>query len=133
MGEMPNPHIPHIPTFPTSATVSARTATGKAFGVSGKSVDYAKKVIDKGIPELAKAADEGRNKNANCPGVAIPDGSSRILVASVQNGGFFEASTPASSGSPKSSLGGATFVDTARTIGALSTGISLPSLRPRRA
>ena len=60
-------------------------------------------------------------------------GSSRILVASVQNGGFFEASTPASNGSPKSSLGGATFVETARTIAALSTGISLPSLRPRRA
>jgi ParB-like chromosome segregation protein Spo0J len=38
----------------------ARDAAGKAFGVSGKSVDYAKKVIDKGIPELAKAVDEGR-------------------------------------------------------------------------
>jgi len=46
-------------------------------------------------------------------------GSSRILVVSVQNGGFFEASTPASNGSPKSSLGGATFVETARTIDAL--------------
>gem|GEM_PF-5788238 len=60
-------------------------------------------------------------------------GFSRILVASVQHGGFLEASTPASNGSPKSSLGGATFVETARTIGALSTGISLPKLRPRRA
>ena len=39
-------------------------------------------------------------------------------MASIQNGGFFEASTPASNGSPKSSLGGATFVETARTIGA---------------
>jgi hypothetical protein len=38
----------------------ARDAAGKAFGVSGKSVDFAKKVIDKGIPELAKAVDEGR-------------------------------------------------------------------------
>jgi len=47
--------------------------------------------------------------------------------------GIFEASAPASKGSPKSSLGGATFVETARTIGALSTGISLPKLRPRRA
>ena len=65
--------------------------------------------------------------------VRFSKGSSRILVASVQNGGFFEASTPASNGSPKSSLGGATFVETARTIGALSTGISLPNLRPRRA
>lgn len=38
----------------------ARDAAGKAFGVSGKSVDFAKKVLDKGIPELAKAVDEGR-------------------------------------------------------------------------
>ena len=35
----------------------ARDAAGKAFGVSGKSVDFAKKVLDKGIPELAKAGD----------------------------------------------------------------------------
>ena len=40
-------------------------------------------------------------------------------MASVQNGGFSEASTPASNGSLKSSLGGATFVETARTIVAL--------------
>jgi hypothetical protein len=38
----------------------SRDAAGKAFGVSGRSVEYAKKVIDKGIPELAKAVDEGR-------------------------------------------------------------------------
>lgn len=38
----------------------ARDAAGKAFGVSGKSVDHAKRVIDKGIPELAKAVDSGR-------------------------------------------------------------------------
>jgi hypothetical protein len=42
------------------AKADARDAAGKAFGVSGKSVDFAKKVIDKGIPELAKAVDEGR-------------------------------------------------------------------------
>lgn len=39
---------------------TARDAAGKAFGVSGKSVDHAKRVIEKGIPELAKAVDEGR-------------------------------------------------------------------------
>lgn len=33
------------------AKADARDAAGKAFGVSGKSVDFAKKVIDKGIPE----------------------------------------------------------------------------------
>ena len=38
----------------------AREAAGKAFGVSGKSVDYATKVIEKGIPELAAAVDAGR-------------------------------------------------------------------------
>ena len=41
-------------------TARARDAAGKAFGVSGKSVDYATKVIEKGIPELAKAVDAGR-------------------------------------------------------------------------
>jgi ParB-like chromosome segregation protein Spo0J len=38
----------------------ARDLAGKAFGVSGKSVDHAKRVIEKGIPELAKAVDSGR-------------------------------------------------------------------------
>lgn len=38
----------------------ARDIAGKAFGVSGKSVDHAKRVIEKGIPELVKAVDEGR-------------------------------------------------------------------------
>jgi ParB-like chromosome segregation protein Spo0J len=38
----------------------ARDLAGKAFGVSGKSVDHAKRVLDKGIPELAKAVDSGR-------------------------------------------------------------------------
>lgn len=38
----------------------SRDLTGKAFGVSGKSVDHAKRVIEKGIPELARAVDEGR-------------------------------------------------------------------------
>jgi hypothetical protein len=38
----------------------ARDAVGKAVGVSGKSIDYATKVITKGIPELSRAVDEGR-------------------------------------------------------------------------
>jgi ParB-like chromosome segregation protein Spo0J len=38
----------------------ARDLAGKAFGVSGKSVDHAKRVLDNGIPELAKAVDSGR-------------------------------------------------------------------------
>jgi len=38
----------------------ARDAAGKAFNVSGKSVDYASKVLTKGTPELVKAVDEGK-------------------------------------------------------------------------
>ena len=76
--------------------------------------------------------------------VAFAKGSSRILVASVQNGGFLEASTPASNGSPmgvqkavsaeqRSSRLPALLARYWRAIGALLTGISLPKLRPRRA
>lgn len=38
----------------------ARDAVGKAVGVSGKSIDYATKVLANGTPELVKAVDEGR-------------------------------------------------------------------------
>lgn len=46
--------------LPDSIKGQARDIAGKAFGVSGKSVDHAKKVIDKGTPELIKAVDSGR-------------------------------------------------------------------------
>jgi hypothetical protein len=46
--------------LPDLKTGDARDQAGKAFGVSGKSVDHAKRVLDKGIPELAKAVDSGR-------------------------------------------------------------------------
>jgi len=46
--------------LPDLAKGDARDKAGKAFGVSGKSVDHATRVIEKGIPELAKAVDEGR-------------------------------------------------------------------------
>lgn len=38
----------------------ARDAAGKAVGVSGKSVDFATRVLEKGTPELVRAVDEGR-------------------------------------------------------------------------
>lgn len=38
----------------------SRDQVGKAFGVSGKSVDHATKIIENGTPELVKAVDEGR-------------------------------------------------------------------------
>lgn len=49
-----------VENLPPLEPAKARDAAGKAFGVSGKSVDHAKRVIEKGIPELAKAVDEGR-------------------------------------------------------------------------
>ena len=71
------------------------------------------------------------------------EGSSWILVARVrfdfglstseQGGGFLQASAPASNGRLKGNLGEQRLAGAARTIGALSTEISLPRLRPRRA
>ena len=49
-----------VENLPPSQPTKSRDAAGKAFGVSGKSVDHAKRVIEKGIPELAKAVDSGR-------------------------------------------------------------------------
>lgn len=41
-------------------TGDARDKAGKAVGVSGRSVDFATKVLNNGTPELIKAVDEGR-------------------------------------------------------------------------
>lgn len=46
--------------FPQQDHSTARDAAGKEFGVSGKSVDHATKVLEKGVPELIEAVDEGR-------------------------------------------------------------------------
>lgn len=46
--------------LPEGKKGESRNIAGKAFGVSGKSVDHAKKVIERGTPELVKAVDEGR-------------------------------------------------------------------------
>jgi hypothetical protein len=46
--------------LPELKTGDARDIAGKAFNVSGKSVDHATRVIEKGVPELVKAVDEGR-------------------------------------------------------------------------
>jgi hypothetical protein len=45
--------------LPERTKGDAREIAGEAFKVSGKSVDHASRVIEKGIPELAKAVDEG--------------------------------------------------------------------------
>jgi ParB-like chromosome segregation protein Spo0J len=49
-----------VPANLPEQKTDARDAVGKAVGVSGKTIDHATRVLDKGIPELAKAVDEGR-------------------------------------------------------------------------
>jgi hypothetical protein len=44
--------------LPESFSGQARDEVGKVLSVSGKSVDYATKVIQQGIPELVQAVDE---------------------------------------------------------------------------
>jgi hypothetical protein len=46
--------------LPDLKTGDARDQVGKTVGVSGKSIDYATKVIENGVPELVQAVDEGR-------------------------------------------------------------------------
>jgi len=52
--------LKNIPANLPESVGDARDLAGKAVGVSGKSIDHASRVIEKGIPELAKAVDEGR-------------------------------------------------------------------------
>jgi hypothetical protein len=59
------------------------------------------------------------------------NGKVKFEMADRFRDGFFEASAPASNGLLKGSLGEQRLVETARTIAALSTEMSLPRLRPR--
>ncbi|MBK8191625.1 MAG: ParB N-terminal domain-containing protein [Vampirovibrionales bacterium] len=54
-----NQHSPPV-NLPEGSKSDARDAAGKEFGVSGKSVDHATKVLEKGVPELIEAVEEGR-------------------------------------------------------------------------
>lgn len=47
-------------TLPEALKGDARDIAGKAVGVSGRTVGKAQQVIDHGVPELARAVDEGR-------------------------------------------------------------------------
>lgn len=71
-----------VENLPPSEPTKARDAAGKAFGVSGKSVDFAKRVIEQGIPELAKAVDDGRMAPASS-GKDSPNAAQRLLSLSV--------------------------------------------------
>lgn len=53
-------HNSKVENLPPLDKSKARDAAGKAVGVSGKSVDFAGKVLKQGTPELVKAVDEGR-------------------------------------------------------------------------
>lgn len=46
--------------LPDMQKTDARDAVGKVVGVSGKSIDYASRVIEKAEPEVVQAVDEGR-------------------------------------------------------------------------
>lgn len=46
--------------LPYSTKGQSRDKAGEVFGVSGKSVDYAKRVMEHGTPELAEAVDSGK-------------------------------------------------------------------------
>lgn len=48
-----------VPVNLPEQKTEAREAAGKALGVSGKSVDFAKKVLNEGTPELVRAVDRG--------------------------------------------------------------------------
>ena len=60
---------------------TARDKAGKAVGVSGKLVDRATKVIEKGAPELAKAVEEGRMSVSKAAEVAdLPEAEQKKVA-----------------------------------------------------
>ncbi len=56
-GSQPGATPANLPELPKG---DARDHVGKAFGVSGRSVDYATKVLKNAEPEVVKAVEEGR-------------------------------------------------------------------------
>jgi hypothetical protein len=89
----------------------ARDAAGKAFGVSGRSVDFATRVLERGTEELVKAVDEGRIAVSAAAVVAAdPPEEQRAFVAKsahrkyrpTKDGGEFGATTKREKGSTPS-------------------------------
>lgn len=78
--------LPHL-----NETGKARDKAGAAVGVSGKLIDNAAKVIDKGVPELERAVDEGRLSVSSAAEVADlePDVQKEIADKSKFQGGRF--------------------------------------------
>jgi ParB-like chromosome segregation protein Spo0J len=69
-------------TLPELRKGDARDAAGKAVGVSGKLIDSAAKVRKEGVPELAKAVEEGRISVSMAAKLADADSDTQNKVAS---------------------------------------------------
>lgn len=71
--------------------LKARDAAGKAVGVSGKLIDHAGKVKTKGVPELAKAVEEGRLSVTAAADIAdeTPEVQKKIAEAATFSGGRY--------------------------------------------
>lgn len=66
---------------------TARDHAAKAVGVSGKSIDYATKVLKTGVPELVQAVDEGRMAVSTAAIVASePEDTQRREATTTSNG-----------------------------------------------
>ena len=74
---------------PVSGSGKSRDQVGEAFGVSGYSVDRAKKVIADGIPDLAEAVDQGKVTVSRAADIAgFPKGDQKqLLDLAVARGG----------------------------------------------
>jgi hypothetical protein len=79
-----------------------RDIIGKAVGVSGPLIDRAAKVIDDGVPELAKAVDEGRLSVSAAAKLTEADEETQRTVASEAKfqGGRYRKQKPETNGTP---------------------------------
>lgn len=74
----------------------ARDAAGKQVGISGKTVDFATKVLKQGTPELIKAVDEGRMAVSTAAIYASEPGEvQRQVVAEPKRNRIYKASASA--------------------------------------
>jgi hypothetical protein len=60
------------PVPPSSSTGKARNQLGELLGVSGRSIDFARKVVKNGTPELIQAVDDGLIEVRPAAGPARP-------------------------------------------------------------
>lgn len=71
-----------VENFPPVFPEKARDAAGKAVGVSGKSVDMARKVRENGIPELAEAAEQDHISVSRAAQIAdLPPGDQMAAIS----------------------------------------------------